>query len=396
MGSHSTHSAYGPVWNPIKYGTDQLSAGGSSGGSAVAVASGQCWAALGTDTGGSVRLPASYCGLVGFKPSYGRLSRYGVVAYANSLDTVGILARSSSDAKSVYQQLDGFDPYDPTSLSNSSRSRISKSLALRKQRDKLKIGVPVESNMLELDDKVRATWLATIQALADAGHVVVPTFLPSTRLALAAYYILAPAEASSNLAKYDGVRYGEQPSSLPTSSSTNNVLYARTRGAGFGTEVQRRILLGAYSLSASAMDNYFMQAQRVRRLVCEDFDRAFALPNGLQDRDQSGIEDGRAQEQIHETTSKESGVDVLLTPTAPSLPPTLDQVAAQSALDTYRGDVLTVPASLAGLPAISVPAPARLQDWGDARSVGLQIIGQFGDDEMVLRAAGLVEALASD
>ena len=341
-----------------------------------------CWAALGTDTGGSVRLPAAYTGVVGFKPSYGLLSRWGVIQYANSLDTLGVLARSTSDARTLFKILDQFDSQDPTSLPPSVRQRIEANRS--RTTESLRIGIPTYYNIHELSPSVRQTYISTLHQLQFQGHTLHPIALPTTRQALSAYYVLAPAEASSNLAKYDGVRYGfrsDGPDALPRESLP---LYAQTRGEGFGDEVKRRILLGAYTLSSEAIDNYFVQAQKVRRLVQQDFDRVFARQNPLVE--------------ISETLPRERDgqVDVLLTPTAPTLPPTIEEVKKQSPVESYMNDVFTVPASLAGLPAASVPVslPKRGREGmedGDVRSAGMQIIGQFGDDEVVLRAAEIVQ-----
>lgn len=395
MGSHSQNSASGPILSPYSRNGVALSPGGSSGGSAVEVATGKCWAALGTDTGGSVRLPAAYTGVVGFKPSYGLLSRWGVIQYANSLDTVGALARNVHDAATLFDKLNRHDPQDPTSLSPSLRKRI----AVRTDSNRsslLRIGIPTTYNIAELVPAVRKTYVTALRALQTLGHTLHSVDLPSTRAALPAYYVLAPAEASSNLAKYDGVRYGPRPATstdvrnASDRAATENLpLYARTRGTNLGPEVRRRILLGAYTLSSKARDNYFVQAQRVRRLVQQDFDSVFASPNPLTD----------AQPQSEMTGSGDEKVDVLLTPTAPTLPPTVDEVAKQSSVEASLGDVFTVPASLAGLPAVSVPAKldeetkAGLGE-GDVDFMGLQVIGQFGDDEAVLSAAKIVEEIS--
>ncbi|KAI5299317.1 Trimeric GatFAB AmidoTransferase(AdT) complex subunit, partial [Ascosphaera atra] len=244
MGSHSVNSHFGRVISPLGAPGEPLSAGGSSGGSAVAVATDQCYAALGTDTGGSVRLPASYTGITGFKPSYGMLSRWGVVAYANSLDTVGVLGKTVSTVRNVYDAINHYDARDPTSLNPKTRSRIAQ--AVKRKANKLKIGVPLEYNIAELTPPVRSTWLRTLKQLEAQGHTIHPVTLPATRHALSSYYVLAPAEASSNLAKYDGVRYGTRDASKP--DDDGGYLYANTRGQGFGDEVKRRILLGAFTL----------------------------------------------------------------------------------------------------------------------------------------------------
>ncbi|KAK1079687.1 Trimeric GatFAB AmidoTransferase(AdT) complex subunit [Friedmanniomyces endolithicus] len=386
MGSHSQHSHSGAVLSPYTRNGVSLSPGGSSGGSAVAVATGQCWAALGTDTGGSVRLPAAFTGTVGFKPSYGVVSRWGVIQYANSMDTVGILARSVEDAGRVFRCLDAYDGQDPTSLSASVRERAT---GRRQPLTKgLRIGVPLECNIAGLAPAVRSAYMRTLGLMQDHGHSLHPVSLPTTRQALSAYYVLAPAEASSNLAKYDGIRYGYRTPGPDASPKSGLPLYARTRGKGFGEEVKRRILLGAYTLSSEAIHNYFIQAQKVRRLVQRDFDGVFAQLNPLLDSD---ITMGPGDRE-------EKGVDVLLTPTAPTLPPTVEEVKRQSSVESYMNDVFTVPASLAGLPAISIPV--RLSGRGsevvektDVQSVGVQLIGQFGDDQLVLQAAAVLEQI---
>jgi aspartyl-tRNA(Asn)/glutamyl-tRNA(Gln) amidotransferase subunit A len=352
MGSHSTHSAFGSV---VNIQDDQAySAGGSSGGSAVAVAEGTCWAALGTDTGGSVRLPAAYSGTVGFKPSYGLVSRWGVVAYANSLDTVGILAKDTESVKKVFETVSKYDARDPTSLSEAVRENIKK----QEHNGPLTIGIPVDFNIKELDITIRKAWIDSLNALQKLGHKLVPVQIPTFQLALSAYYILAPAEASSNLARYDGIRYGTP---IEGSDGQGSTLYSATRDSGFGEEVKRRILLGSYTLSAEAMDSHFMQAQRVRRLLQQDLNTIFRQSHPL----------------LNETpVDTESGVDVLIAPTAPNLPPLLAEVANLTPIQNYMMDVFTVPASLAGLPAISVPVgPAK---------IGMQIMGQFGSDSLVL------------
>ncbi|KKK18511.1 hypothetical protein P175DRAFT_0452640 [Aspergillus ochraceoroseus IBT 24754] len=393
MGSHSTHSRFGPVKSARRQADlDHLSAGGSSGGSAVAVATDQCYVALGTDTGGSIRLPAAYTGVVGFKPSYGLISRWGVVAYANSLDTVGILAKTTSTVGDVFNILNHHDPRDPTSLSPSSRSRISSPphLASRSTSSPLRIGVPVEYNISELTPSVRRAWHRSLEYMREQGHSIQPISLPMTKLALSAYYILAPAEASSNLAKYDGVRYGTRSEGSGSAgggdSGPERYLYANTRGEGFGAEVQRRILLGAFSLSAQAIDNYFLQAQRIRRLVQQDFNAVFRAEHPLS-----------RQTLDVERRAKQPGVDVLICPTAPSPPPTISDLThasrTKSPLDAYVNDVFTVPASLAGLPAISIPVPGNhgreAKDNEDL--TGVQIVGQYGDDELVLKVGELLE-----
>ncbi|PSR78838.1 amidase signature domain-containing protein [Coniella lustricola] len=470
MGGHSVHSAYGPVAQEIclseaeihdlvrdagsrtaaeegkKSGSEhekesktpqllRLSAGGSSGGSALAVASGAADIALGTDTGGSVRLPAAYCGVVGFKPSYGMLSRYGVVPYANSLDTVGLLARDVTSLRSLVlgqgegETSDGLwtehDPRDPTSLSSGARRRcaaerkfyaptapLSKT-GIGEQEAKrvlqpLTFGIPAEYNIEELEPCIRQAWHDTAIFLREAiGARVVPVSLPSTKHALSAYYIIAPAEASSNLAKYDGVRYGPKQSEIEAqnSKSTNDadtkppnerVLYSTVRGQNFGPEVQRRILLGSYTLSSEAIDNYFIQAQRIRALVRRDFDRVLRLSNPLLDADAQRFDLAEMDEAVVlEDKLGPPQVDFLLCPTAPTLPPKLDDVLAReksSPTEAYMNDVFTVPASLAGLPAVSIPHKVKGQPaWRN--TMGLQIIGQYWDDARLLAVAEALTAL---
>lgn len=348
------------------------------------------YSALGTDTGGSVRLPAAYNSIFGFKPSYGLVSRWGVVAYANSLDTVGYMAKDPRTLRLLHSELGGVNSYDakdPTSVKSTMRKRIAELVSKRPSRSSIRFGVPEEYNIDELAPIVREAWLQTLRRLQAAGHTVQSVSLPSTRQALSAYYILAPAEASSNLAKYDGVRYG---SGTPDATlSTHEQLFSQTRKRGFGAEVRRRILLGAYSLSAEAIDNYFMQAQRIRRLVIRDFDDAFAMANPL-------FTDGSSENVEHGGADDERQVDALICPTAPTLPPTLEDVARQSPLDAYAGDVFTVPASLAGLPAVSVPVKL-LDSQGlhdRMESVGMQIITQYGDDEACLDYAAVLHSLS--
>ncbi|PGH23010.1 aspartyl/glutamyl-tRNA(Asn/Gln) amidotransferase, A subunit [Polytolypa hystricis UAMH7299] len=386
MGSHSTNSHFGAVRNTSGPGGDAISPGGSSGGSAVAVSTGQCHAALGTDTGGSVRLPAAYTGTVGFKPSYGLVSRWGVVAYANSLDTVGVIGSKISKIRHVFKIINRPDARDPTTLSPHTRARIASKVSHSRSQTPLRIGIPLEYNIHELTPCVQAAWSSSLLYLQSLGHTIHTVSLPRTKQALSAYYILAPAEASSNLAKYDGVRYGTRD----TNAADNNAggyLYASTRGTGFGDEVQRRILLGAFTLSAHAIDNYFIQAQRVRRLVQADFDSVFRLENPLLPPQQPSSKKEQTQ-----VSKKDSGVDVLLCPTAPGPPPTLESLEAASSVEMYMNDVFTVPASLAGLPALSVPVPVGTEG-GEEGTVGMQVIGQFGDDELVLGVGEMIEGM---
>jgi aspartyl-tRNA(Asn)/glutamyl-tRNA(Gln) amidotransferase subunit A len=403
MGSHSINSFFGSVRN-IREGI-VYSAGGSSGGSAMSLLSegeAECSFALGTDTGGSVRLPAAYTGVIGFKPSYGILSRHGVIPYANSLDTVGIMAHKVDRIAETYLSILHHDQKDPTSLPKQTRQRatpenINKYLP-SKNRDELKrlreagywsrlrteavIGVPVEYNIAELDPEVRKAWQRSLELLQEEGCTIVPISLPNTKHALSSYYIIAPAEAASNLSKYDGVRYGRR---AEHGDGVGDVLYSATR-AGFGDEVKRRILLGSYTLSSEAIDNYFIKAQRVRRLVQRDFDRVFTKPNPLRDPEHFDLSDMDETIELEDKLGP-SQVDFIICPTAPTTAPKLEDVQRQTSLDSYMNDVFTVPASLAGLPAISIPFKIPRPDCVDPPPIGIQIIGQHSDDIRVLGMA---------
>lgn len=394
MGSHSQFSHFGPV----KSGSVKQafrSPGGSSGGTAVLVANHTAGVGIGTDTGGSVRLPASYCAIVGFKPSYGAIPRYGVVPYANSLDTVGLMTKTITKMRRIYEKPSMMydDSRDPTSPTLSSRQRYAKnvnrasSYMPKDQRlGKLKIGVPAEYHVKELSEYVRLAWIGVLKKLQSAGHTIVPISIPSTKYALSAYYVLAAAEAASNLAKYDGVRYGSRG---PDNDADNGVLYAATRGEGFGEEVKRRILLGNYTLSSEAIDNHFIQAQKVRRLVQRDFDRVFATDNPLHDRKQFDMSE--MDESIDlESKLGPAQVDVIVCPTSSSLAPKVDDLKRLRPLEAYTTDVLTVPASLAGLPALSVPVKIPFVTKESGIRAGMQIIGQYWDDQLVLKVGELV------
>ena len=284
----------------------------------------------------------------------------------------------------VIDTLNIYDQQDPSSLPPPTRARIAKNAS--KQKTSLRIGIPLDYNIATLQPAVRQAWTKTLRSLWEEGHSLHPIGLPATQYALSAYYILAPAEASSNLAKYDGVRYGSRAQGIDGTSES--VLFARTRGQNFGPEVQRRILLGAFTLSAQAIDNYFIQAQKVRRLVQQDFDKVFATPNPLLDTT-AGSDGG------------EDKVDVIVCPTTPTLPPSLTSVEKQDPIQAYMNDVFTVPASLAGLPAISIPV--RTTTEGDSvelvqrdieESAGIQVIGQYGDDKLVLHVANTIATIA--
>ncbi|KAJ3485869.1 hypothetical protein NLI96_g4644 [Meripilus lineatus] len=408
MGSLNTYSIHGPVVNPHQAlnstvpwtERERRSAGGSSGGSAAAVRAGLCDTALGTDTGGSVRLPASYCGVVGLKPSYGLISRWGVVSFADSLDCVGILGKSVSSVERVFGVVSKYDPKDPTAATIETRQKASRACIQSMDLwgcgegsgplSGLKIGVPQEYFPAELNDKILTPLRTVLDGLKSRGATIVSVNLPSTPYALSAYYVIASAEASSNLARYDGIQYGLRVDPPPGSDTRKvSTVYSHTRSKGFGPEVQRRILLGSYALSADAFDNYFLQAQKVRSLIRSDFDRVFKISSPLTATLRGDISTAHGP-------AKTLGVDVLLHPsairTAPLLPnPDTTGSKESNDLDAYVQDVLTVPASLAGLPAMSVPAGLGEDGW----PVGVSVVGQWGCDEMVMSVGKVVEDVTS-
>lgn len=371
MGSNNEYSSFGKVLNPL-FNDTEVSAGGSSGGSAAAVAADMCQVALGSDTGGSVRLPSAYCGVIGFKPSYGLISRNGLVSYAQSLDTVGILSKDMDLIKKTFNVLNKYDSKDPTSLRPEIRDQIKQLHAselspqngdLVRRPHPLRIGVCQEA-IIDLTPEVRDAWESALDYLLSLGHEIRLVSIPSLKSALPLYFTVSLAEASSNLARYDGVRYGAR--ALEDKDPMSGVLYGPTRSKGFGDEVQRRILLGTYNLTAAAYGSHFLKAQKVRRKLQLEFNSIFSAHNIL-----------------YENGSYEPGsIDVLLQPTARTPAPTFDEVLSEPAISAYTNDVLTVPANHAGLPAISVP-------WGP-KSVGMQILGQFGDDHTVLEVASLL------
>nr|WP_315383137.1 Asp-tRNA(Asn)/Glu-tRNA(Gln) amidotransferase subunit GatA [uncultured Sphingomonas sp.] len=356
MGSSNETSYFGNVISPWRRGAGDnmpLAPGGSSGGSSAAISARLCPAATGTDTGGSIRQPAAFTGISGIKPTYGRCSRWGVVAFASSLDQAGPMARDVRDCAIMLEAMAGFDPKDSTSLDMPvPQWEAGLSADLRGKR----VGIPAEYRMDGTPAEIEALWQQGIAWLKDAGAEIVDVSLPHTKYALPAYYIIAPAEASSNLARYDGVRYG-----LRELAEGQNLqeMYAATRAAGFGDEVKRRILIGTYVLSAGFYDAYYTQAQKVRTLIARDFDNAW------------------------------SQCDLLLTPTAPSAAFGLGE-KQEDPLAMYLNDVFTVPASLAGVPAMSVPGGL------DAAGLplGLQIIGKPFDEQGVLNAGLALEQRA--
>jgi aspartyl-tRNA(Asn)/glutamyl-tRNA(Gln) amidotransferase subunit A len=358
MGSTNEHSWYGPALNPLFPDTD-VTPGGSSGGSAAAVAADMCEVALGSDTGGSVRLPSAYCGVIGFKPSYGLISRYGVVSYAQSLDTVGIISKDIDLVETTFNVLNKYDENDPTSIRPEIRHQIA---GLPKKPATLNIGI-IEEAIIDLSPEVREAWVSCIEYLRSLGHNITTVSLPTLKSSLPTYFIVSLAEASSNLARYDGVRYGTRAAKDRDESGS---LYAPTRTEGFGPEVQRRILLGTYNLSARAYGNHFEKAQRVRHKFLMELNSVFAMPNVLYDEVSNGT------------------IDVFVHPTARTPAPSFADIRkSKSAIDSYVNDALTVPANHAGLPAISIP-------WGNVPSVGMQVWGQFGDDHTVLNVARML------
>jgi aspartyl-tRNA(Asn)/glutamyl-tRNA(Gln) amidotransferase subunit A len=355
MGSSNETSAFGHVispWRRADGGNAALAPGGSSGGSSAAIAARLCPAATGTDTGGSIRQPAAFTGISGIKPTYGRCSRWGVIAFASSLDQAGAMARDVGDCAIMLGAMAGFDAKDATSLDLAVPDWYgSLSSNLKGKR----VGIPKEYRVENMPAEIDALWEKGKAWLRNAGAEIVEVSLPHTRYALPAYYIIAPAEASSNLARYDGVRYGLRD--LPEGAGLQD-MYAATRAAGFGPEVKRRIMIGTYVLSAGFYDAYFTQASKVRTLIAQDFDRAW--------------------EQC----------DLLLTPTAPSAAFALGEKTDPLAM--YLNDVFTVPSSLAGLPAMSVPGGVDAQGL----PLGLQVIGKALDEQGVLNACLAIEERA--
>lgn len=350
MGSSNTTAATGAVKNPWKRKDSDadLVPGGSSGGSAAAVAARAAMGATGTDTGGSIRQPAAFCGIAGLKPTYGRCSRWGIVAFASSLDQAGPMARTSRDCAIMLEAMAGFDSKDSTSVE---RPVPNFEAALTGEVKGLRIGIPKEYRAPGMAPDIEKLWEQGIAWLKDAGAEIVEVSLPHTKYALPAYYIIAPAEASSNLARYDGLRYGQR-----VTGPNLNEMYMNSRGAGFGAEVKRRILMGTYVLSAGYYDAYYLKAQKVRRLVASDFEQAF------------------------------ESCDALLTPTTPTPAFGIGE-NSDDPLAMYLNDVLTVTVNLAGLPGMSVPAGLDSQGL----PMGLQIVGRAWDEETVLRIGDVIE-----
>ncbi|BDU60196.1 glutamyl-tRNA(Gln) amidotransferase subunit A [Candidatus Rickettsia kotlanii] len=354
MGSANITSCFGNVISPWKANDDNadLVPGGSSGGSATAVSGFMASAALGSDTGGSVRQPASFTGLVGFKPTYGRCSRYGMISFASSLDQAGIFTRSVLDSSIMLEAMMGFDEKDSTSIKEEVPELQS---AIGSSMKNMKIGVPLslsEGSIIEPD--IMKMWQDTIELLKNAGAEIVDITLPHAKYSVAVYYVIAPAEASSNLSRYDGVRYGLR---VERENMTLDEMYEMTRSAGFGEEVKRRIMIGTYVLSSSGMDTYYLKAQKVRRLVANDFNNAFAK------------------------------VDAILLPAAPTAAFKIGEKQNDPTI-MYLNDLFTIPASLAGLPCASVPAGLSARGL----PLGIQIIGKQLDEYNVLKVASTIES----
>jgi|TARA_R110002126_G_scaffold13118_2_gene56326 aspartyl-tRNA(Asn)/glutamyl-tRNA(Gln) amidotransferase subunit A len=354
MGSSNTTSYFGNVVNPWKANDSDadLVPGGSSGGSAAAVAANIAMLTTGTDTGGSIRQPAAFCGIAGIHPTYGRCSRWGVVAFASSLDQAGPFGRSVEDCAHMLTSMSGFDPKDSTSVD----IEVPDFASMIDQGVKgLKVGIPKEYRLEETPAEINALWEQGIEWMRAEGAEIIDISLPHTKYALPAYYIIAPAEASSNLSRYDGVRYG-----LRVDGKDLAETYQKTRAEGFGDEVKRRIMVGAYVLSAGYYDAYYLQAQKVRRLIQEDFTKAYEQ------------------------------VDVILTPATPSSAFAIGE-NEDDPIKMYLNDIFTVTVNMAGLPAMSVPAGV------DSRGLplGLQVIGRAFDEATVLRACRFIERTAS-
>ncbi len=353
MGSSNETSVYGNAVNPWKVDDRDLTPGGSSGGSAAAVAADLCLAATGTDTGGSIRQPAAFTGTVGIKPTYGRCSRWGIVAFASSLDQAGPMTKTVRDAAIMLEAMCGHDPKDSTSADLPVPDFEAMLTGdIRGQ----KIGLPREYRMEGMSAEIEALWAQGAEMLRDAGAEIVDISLPHTKYALPTYYVIAPAEASSNLARYDGVRYGHRATLAQGDGITQ--MYEKTRAEGFGHEVQRRVMIGTYVLSAGFYDAYYNRARKVRTLIKRDFEQAFA-----------------------------AGIDAILTPATPSSAFGLGEMLDADPVQMYLNDVFTVTVNLAGLPGIAVPAGL------DAKGLplGLQLIGRPWEEGALLRTAHVLE-----
>ena len=355
MGSSTETSYFGPVVSPWRRrGADaKLVPGGSSGGSAAAVAANLCVGATGTDTGGSIRQPAAFCGIVGVKPTYGRCSRWGIVAFASSLDQAGPFARTVRDCAILLRSMAGHDPRD-TTCADLPVPDYEKSVGASVKG--MRIGIPREYRIPGMASEIETLWQRGAQWLKDGGAETIDISLPATKYALPAYYIVAPAEASSNLARYDGVRYG-----LRVSGRDITEMYERTRAAGFGKEVRRRIMIGTYVLSAGYYDAYYLRAQKVRTLIKRDFEQCFA-----------------------------QGIDAILTPTTPSAAFAVGEKGRVDPIEMYLNDVFTVTVNMAGLPGISVPSGLD----ANGLPLGLQLIGRPFEEETLFALGTIIEQAA--
>ena len=356
MGSSNESSCYGPAVNPWKVDDILRTPGGSSGGSAAAVAADLCLGATGTDTGGSIRQPAAFTGITGIKPTYGRVSRWGVIAYASSLDQAGPMTKSVRDAAIFLQSMAGHDPMDSTSADLPVPDFEA---ALTGDIRGTKIGIPREYRIDGLPAELDALWSQGVAMMKDAGAEIVDISLPHTKYALPTYYVIAPAEASSNLARYDGVRYGHRAALASGDGITE--MYEKTRASGFGPEVQRRIMVGTYVLSAGFYDAYYNRARKVRALIKRDFEQAFA-----------------------------AGIDAILAPIAPSSAFGLGEVGTTDPVEMYLNDVFTVTLNLAGLPGVAVPVGLDKKGL----PVGLQLIGRPWEEGALLNHAYVLERAA--
>jgi len=349
MGSSTETSYFGPTKNP--WDVERVP-GGSSGGSAAATAASLCLGSIGTDTGGSIRQPASFCGVVGMKPTYGRVSRFGMIAFASSLDQAGPITKTVEDAAIILNVISGHDPMDSTCVNTQAPDYT---LSLRDDIKGVKVGVPREYFIPGMDREVEEAAKKAIALVEDLGGEIVEISLPHTEYAVVTYYIIAPSEASSNLARYDGVKYGYRTANAETLRD----MYFKTRAEGFGSEVKRRIMLGTYALSAGYYDAYYLKAQRVRTLIKKDFDDAFKK------------------------------VDVIMAPTAPEVAFRLGEKTGDP-IKMYLSDVLTIPCNIAGLPGISVPCGFS----SDGLPIGIQVLGKPFDEGSVLHVAHAYEQSA--
>lgn len=386
MGSNNTTSGlYPPALNPVFGAEEPRSSGGSSGGSAAAVSANMCDFSLGSDTGGSTRLPAAYCGVVGYKPTYGLLSRYGIVPYANTLDTVGIVARDVETTRKVFNTLNKYDSKDKYSLPQDLRNRIKQHTEAQteqedkdeepKEKKKYTIGIVHETNIDDIDEDVRNAWIESLEYLHSLGHEIVTVSVPSTSLSLSTYFIISPLEHTLNLVKYQKTTPAEAMKDCEA-----HIFNAAIESKQFCAEFQRRTLLGTFNLNANATSHHVEKAQQVRRKLQLEYDAVFEFPNLA--------EPENATKYVGYIAPPPKKVDVLISPTTRTIAPSHEELlnaGKAEGIDAYINDVLTVPANIAGLPAISVP-------WGKGKkTVGIQVSGQFGDDNTVLDIASILE-----